>query len=74
MIDIATEDIFPFSQAHAKLNLSPQTLRNYADKGVINVTSGERVYLETVQLPSGKATSVEAYHRFVKNINGVGDT
>jgi hypothetical protein len=43
------------------------TLRRWASKGVS--VNGRRIVLETVNTPSGLATSAEAIRRFLKKIN-----
>lgn len=46
-----------------------QTVRNWATAGLLNWNNRRRVFLETVRIASGKATSIEAYRRFIERLN-----
>jgi hypothetical protein len=45
------------------------TLRRWWRLGCTNRETGETFKLETVRLPTGRATSMEAYNRFVANLS-----
>jgi hypothetical protein len=45
------------------------TLRRWWRAGCTNRETGANVKLETVRLPTGRATTMEAYNRFVANLS-----
>lgn len=49
-----------------------RTLRNWITRGLISDT-GERVTLEYAKIGGALATSLEAYERFLKRLNGEDD-
>jgi hypothetical protein len=49
---------------------SPDTLYNWRSEGIECRTSGVRVTLEWCLLGGRPVTSIEAYERFLKRING----
>lgn len=76
MINIQSERVFLLSEGPRTLGVekSYQRLYSYVVYGVsVKDQLGRRqvVYLEKVQLPGGIATSVEAYLRFLNQVNAV---
>ncbi len=69
-IDIERERVFPISQGPAYVKKSKTVLWRYIRIGVLNKTTGETIYLEKLETPTLK-TSVEAYVRFLKKLNGL---
>jgi hypothetical protein len=69
MIDPETEDVFPLSDGPKKVGRSADSLRIYINRGVER-DDGEVVYLELFNLPGGAATSLQAWYRFLRAING----
>lgn len=47
-----------------------QTVRGWCLIGKLNRRTGERVKLESVYLPAGLCTDVDAFLRFVERLNG----
>lgn len=39
------------------------------ERGLKNWATGEQIYLETIRLPRGQGTTVEAYWRFIEALN-----
>ncbi len=71
MIDIPNEDVFLLSEGPKKVGKSRTRLQTYICEGVRidKDPSKPLVYLERCELPGGRATSVEAYNRFLIAIN-----
>ena len=46
-----------------------QTVYSWVSKGLLNTHTKKRHYLATIRLPSGLATSIEAYMRFLRKLN-----
>lgn len=76
MIDVESEQLIPLTEArkHPALR-NPRTRKpahassvfRYALQGA-RATSGEKIRLETVKLPSGLCTSAQAIARFIKRL------
>jgi hypothetical protein len=50
------------------------TVRKWWRRGlVIDRLTGQRIKLETVRLTAGRATTMEAYNRFLRRLNGFCD-
>ena len=74
MIEIGQEQVFLLSEGPRVIGVekSYHTLYRYVTNGVPVCGSRSRrrvVKLESVQLPGGIATSVEAYTRFIQQLN-----
>ena len=70
-IDVTGEDVFPLSEGPKKVGKSESRLRYFINSGYhIN---GDKTlpkrFLASCQLTSGKATSMEAWRRFLIDIN-----
>lgn len=77
-IDIEAEDVFLLSEGQRKqaVGKSYTRLREYIVNGVpIADENGRRIMikLESIKLPTGLATSVEAYGRFIRRLNGAAE-
>lgn len=70
MIDIARERPIPLADLGKALHcrIPYTTVWHWWRVGVLNRETGERVTLETIQMPRGRSTTVEAYMRFVRNL------
>lgn len=70
-IDLENEQVFLLSEGPKRVGKSEDRLRNYINAGyhVDNDKSNPRCFLGSCQLPAGRATSVEAYRRFLIDIN-----
>lgn len=64
------ETLVPLASAlkHPSIRKSYSTMRNYALKGVRRMRDGVTIRLETIVMPDGTNTSVEAYFRFLSSI------
>lgn len=71
MINPLVEQVMPLSELRRHLPTKPhyQTLLEWCKLGRKNQVTGQRVRLEHVQLPSGQASSLEAYLRFIQRLN-----
>jgi len=69
-IDPSKEDIFVLSESPKRLRKSSRMVRLYITQGVKNVMTGEIVKLESIRLPGGLGTSMEAWFRFIERLNG----
>lgn len=71
MINPLREQVMPLSELRRHLPGKPhyQTLLEWCKLGRKNQVTGQRVRLERVQLPSGHASSLEAYLRFIERLN-----
>ena len=69
-IDPEEEDVFVLSDGQKKVSKHYNTLRHYIHVGVFNKTTEKTTKLESFLLPEGEATSVQAYDRFIRRING----
>jgi hypothetical protein len=71
MINPLSEQVMPLSVLRRHLPGKPhyQTLLEWCKLGRKNQNTGLRVRLERVQLPSGQASSLEAYLRFIERLN-----
>lgn len=70
-IDIEREDIFLLSDGPSRVKKSYSTLKRYIDTGVRNQSTGIVVRLASIYLPTGLATSIQAYRRFLMQLNGI---
>jgi hypothetical protein len=71
-IDLNTEVPVPLSDFGKLLptKVAYRTVFGWYDPGTMNQTTGQRICLETIMLPVGRCTSMEAYHRFIARLNG----
>ncbi len=69
-IDPSVELPLAFSELGRAVNykVGRNTVREWAEEGRVS-TSGNRVYLEWIMMPWGRATTVEAYYRFLDRLN-----
>lgn len=70
-IDVSKESVYRFADIGKHLPYRPgyQTVWNWAFKGRDNFDGKKRCFLEKIFLPQGWSTSIEAYHRFVAELN-----
>ena len=70
-IDPATELVIPLSELGKKIGMriARSTVKEWINRGRKNCFTGQRVHLESIQMPGGEGTSVEAYHRFIEAMN-----
>jgi len=68
--NLIDETLVLLSRAHSnpKIDKSYTRLRDYSRSGVKSKSSGRIVLLETILMPDGEHTSVEAYRRFIQAI------
>lgn len=68
---LLNETLISFGEGH-KLPNNPkrETIRSWADRGVVSKVTGESVALECVQIGDRRFTSVEAHQRFLERLNG----
>ena len=64
------EDCFLLSDGPSKVKKSRHQLRYYINVPVFNVSTKKKTVLESLALPGGMGTSVEAYDRYIKRMNG----
>ena len=70
-IDVFKERVFLLSDLGKHLPYKPgyQTIWNWIYKGRLDVHGGERCFMDSIFLPNGLASSIEAYQRFVEGLN-----
>jgi hypothetical protein len=70
-IDNSVEDVFPLSEGPSRVGKSYHSLYRYVKGVAVKTDGGDSVLvkLETIKLTSGLATSMEAWHRFIKDLN-----
>ena len=70
-IDPLTEHVLPLKELGRKLPGRPEytTMVAWCKQGRINWHTRKRVKLELIYLPGGRASSLEAYQRFVAALN-----
>lgn len=66
-IDAKTEDTFLIANSEAKIGKSYYSVHKYIRYGVEK--DGRKIFLQSIDLPGGLGTSVEAYYRFVEEMN-----
>ena len=72
-VDPVSEESFLLSEAKKYIpRVSQHQLRRWIIHGKVR-EDGAMIHLEKCLLPGGMGTSVEAYHRFLRNLNGLGD-
>jgi hypothetical protein len=73
-IDPAKEDCFSLSDGPRKVKKTYHQLYAWITTGVAHTKIGEApgppIKLESIRLPT-LGTSIEAYHRFLRRINGI---
>jgi hypothetical protein len=71
MLDPTESDLILLADARKRLpgGKGRCQMRLYARRGILSRRSGERIFLETVWLPGGEATSAEAWRRFLLALN-----
>jgi hypothetical protein len=47
-----------------------QTVRGWCVIGKLNPKTGQRIKLESVYLPAGRCTDMDAFLRFIERLNG----
>ncbi len=72
-INPVTEDVAPLADLGKRLGrrIPYHTVRGWVKIGRVNAWTRSRVHLESIGMPSGESTSVEAYWRFIKALNTV---
>lgn len=75
LINVLTERVFFLAEMREFIAGKPTagTIHSWATFGRRNVYTGKTVRLETIRLPNGLCTSLEAYERFVKALNDTGE-
>ena len=70
-IDPSTEEIVPLADLGKLLgkNIQYNTVIQWCKEGRVNWNTRSRVQLECITMPSGLATSREAYFRFIERLN-----
>jgi len=76
-IDPHKEDVFPLGESPRRLGKTTKRVREYINEGVVvrNLdehgveTFKETVYLQPIRLPGGIGTSLEAYNRFLEDLD-----
>jgi hypothetical protein len=70
------ETCWPMSDVHKHVPIAPKggSLIYWAVRGCVNRFTRQRVYLETIFIPLGRATSAEAISRFLKRLNAKAPT
>lgn len=74
LIDPAVEVVYPLKDMKKLISSKPtyETLVGWAKRGILNHETKQMVKLETIKLPLGRGTSVEAYQRFLVALNAKG--
>lgn len=70
----SNEEMFPLADLAKKIpgRPAPGTVKQWAKRGIFNTNTNQFVKLETIKLPRGRGSSMEAYHRFLKGLNKTG--
>jgi hypothetical protein len=72
-MDVVNEQMILFSESEKlPTKPSPGSLRNWSRTGALSKTTGEIVILESVQIGCRSYTSLEAFERFWRQLNGDG--
>lgn len=72
MIDTAKERPFTFYEFGrlAEIDRHESTVREWTESGRWNRGRTKRIILESVKTSAGMCTSLEAYHRWIRRLNG----
>ena len=71
VINLYSERVFDVDEGHPCVSVPPRRIRFFVQEGVRNLTTGEVVKLEAMIVRHKLLSSVEAYGRFQKRLNGL---
>lgn len=61
-----------YFKTHPKhpVHVSPYTVRNWVNIGILNQKTGQRVYLNATHIGGQVLTSMQDYEQFIRDLNG----